>query len=224
MLRVVLSNTRFWRSATSKKNKSASSQRWLKEHESDQYVLAARKKGYRSRAAFKLLEMQDKLKLIKPGMKVVDLGAAPGGWTQIAAKLVGESGHVVALDILEMAPVFNATIIQGDFLEQSVLDQLLSTLNNSAVDLVISDMAPNMSGVNAVDQPKGMVLVELALDCASRILKPGGDFLTKAFQGEGFDEFIEEVRSQFKTVVIKKPKSSRDRSRELYVLGRSYNM
>ncbi len=187
-------------------------------------MLAARKDGYRSRAAYKLLEIQEKLKLIQPGMKVVDLGAAPGGWTQIAANLVGESGHVVALDLLEMDPVFNATIIQGDFLEQSVLDQLLSTLNDSVVDLVISDMAPNMSGMSAVDQPKGMALVELALDCASQILKPGGDFLTKAFQGEGFDEFVKDVRSQFKTVVIKKPKPSRDRSRELYVLGRSFNM
>ncbi len=215
---------RSWRLATSKKNKSASSHRWLQEHESDQYVIASRKDGYRSRAAYKLLEIQEKIKLIKLGMKVVDLGAAPGGWTQIAAKLVGEKGHVYALDILEMEAVFNATIIQGDFLEQSVLDQLLCSLDKSVVDLVISDMAPNMSGMSAVDQPKGMALVELALDCAGQILKPGGDFLTKAFQGEGFDEFVKDVRSQFKTVVIKKPKSSRDRSRELYVLGRSFNM
>ena len=187
-------------------------------------MLAARKEGYRSRAAYKLLEIQDKFQLIKPGMKVVDLGAAPGGWTQIAAKLVGETGHVIALDILAMESIHNTTVIQGDFLDQSVLDHLLYTLNNSAVDLVISDMAPNMSGMNAVDQPKGMYLVELALGCASRILKPGGNFLTKVFQGEGLDEFVKEVRSQFKTVVIKKPKSSRNRSRELYVLGRSFNL
>ncbi len=157
-------------------------------------------------------------------MQVVDLGAAPGGWTQVAASLVGEQGHVYALDILEMGPIHNATIIQGDFLEQSVLDRLLAVLDKKQVDLVISDMSPNISGMSAIDQPRAMALVELALDCASRILKPGGDFLTKVFQGEGFDEFVEETRRQFKKVVIRKPKSSRDRSREVYVLGRSFNM
>lgn len=204
--------------------KGGSSHRWLNEHETDPYVQAARQEGYRSRAAFKLLELQEKDQLIKPGMKVVDLGAAPGGWTQIAAKLVGDSGHVFALDILEMDPTHNATVIQGDFQEQAVLDQLLSALNNTPVDLVISDMAPNMSGMAALDQPRIMGLVELALDCASQILKPQGDFLAKVFQGEGFDDFIREVRAQFKKVVIRKPKSSRGRSREVYVLGRTSNM
>lgn len=157
-------------------------------------------------------------------MNVVDLGAAPGGWAQVASNLVGKTGHVYALDLLEMHPLSNTTFIQGDFLEQSVLDQLITSINNSKVDLVISDMAPNMSGMKSIDQPKGMALIELALDCANIILKPQGDFLTKAFQGEGFDEFINSMRSQFKNVVIKKPKSSRDRSRELYVLGRSFNV
>ncbi len=157
-------------------------------------------------------------------MNIVDLGAAPGGWTQIASNLVGETGHVYALDLLEMTPLKNTTIIQGDFLEQSVLDQLLNSIDNNKVDLVISDMAPNMSGMKSIDQPRGMALIELALDCANQILKPQGDFITKAFQGEGFDEFTKNVRSQFKNVVIKKPKSSRDRSSELYVIGRSFNV
>lgn len=216
------SNTKYWRSVTSKK--SASSQRWLKEHASDHYVKASRQAGYRSRAAFKLLELQNKDELIKKGMKIVDLGAAPGGWSQIAAQLTGESGHVYALDILQMDPIFNTTIIQGDFLEQSVMDALLTSLSGAPVDLVISDMAPNMSGMTTVDQPKSMMLIELALDCATQILKPGGDFLTKAFQGEGFDDFVKDVRTRFKKVVIRKPKSSRDRSRELYVLGRSFDI
>lgn len=215
-------NTKYWRLVTSKR--SASSQRWLKEHTSDHYVKASKLAGYRSRAAYKLLEIQDKDDLIKKGMIIVDLGAAPGGWSQISAQLTGERGHIYALDILEMDPISNTTIIQGDFLEQFVMEALLNSLNSTPVDLVISDMAPNMSGMTAVDQPKAMMLVELALECATQILKPGGDFLTKAFQGEGFDEFVKDVRTRFKKVVIRKPKSSRDRSRELYVLGRTYDM
>lgn len=219
----VKSNTRFWRSVTSKK-RSASSQRWLKEHESDKFVKASRSDGYRSRAAYKLLELNERDQLFKSGMVVVDLGAAPGGWSQIAAQLVGEQGHVYALDILPMSPIYNCTVMQGDFLEQAVLDELLSHIDGNAVDLVISDMAPNMSGHNAVDQPRAMLLVELALDCATQILKPGGHFLAKAFQGEGFDAWVAVMKQSFKSVTIRKPSASRDRSREVYVLAKSYKV
>lgn len=212
-----------WRLVTSKK-RSVSSHRWLKEHESDQYVKSSRADGYRSRAAYKLIELNERDKLIKPGMAVVDLGAAPGGWSQVAANIVDENGHVFALDILPMDPIYNCSVIQGDFLEQSVLDELLAQLDGKPIDLVISDMAPNLSGHAAVDQPRAMYLVELALDCATQILKPGGNFLAKAFQGEGFDPWVAEMKQLFKSVTIRKPNASRDRSREVYVLGRSYGL
>ena len=202
--------------------KKSSSRRWLKEHFDDSYVKRAQAAGYRSRASYKLLEIQDKDRLIKPGMTVVDLGAAPGGWSQVAAELVGEKGRVIASDILSMAPIAGVDFVQGDFTEQAALDGILGLLNGQRADLVISDMAPNMSGMPAVDQPRGMYLVELALDLATQVLRPGGDFLTKVFQGEGFDELLKILRERFGQVITRKPGASRARSREMYLLGRGF--
>jgi 23S rRNA (uridine2552-2'-O)-methyltransferase len=177
--------------------RSKSSRRWLTEHFNDPYVKKAQQEGHRSRAAYKLLEIQAKDKLLKSGMAVVDLGAAPGGWSVVAQKLVGESGHIFALDILPMDPVPGVEFIQGDFTEQEVFDKLVTLLGATAVDVVISDMAPNTSGMTAVDQPRMIYLAELALDFAEKALKPKGNFLVKVFQGEGFDEFLKQVRSRF---------------------------
>lgn len=197
------------------------SKRWLREHFSDEYVKKSKDEGYPSRAAYKLLEIQQKDRLIKPGMIVVDLGAAPGGWSMVAAELVGEKGAVIALDILPMAPQAGVEFIQGDFTEQETLDNLLKLVaersKKGLVDLVISDIAPNITGQKSVDQPRALHLVELAYDCAERILKPGGSFLAKIFQGAGVDDFINSLKSQFKDVKIRKPKSSRARSSEVYV-------
>ncbi len=205
-------------------SKSKSSQRWLDEHENDVYVQRARQDGYRSRATYKLLEINKKDRLIKPGMTVVDLGAAPGGWSQMAARLVGDKGHVVAMDILPMDGLAGVDFLQGDFREQEVLEQLLKMIGDRGVDLVISDMAPNISGMGVVDQPRAMYLTELALDMARQVLKPGGDFLVKVFQGEGFDEYMRDVRSSFSKVITRKPKASRPRSREVYLLARGFKM
>jgi len=202
--------------------RSKSSSRWLKEHFDDEYVTRAQQEGYRSRASYKLLEIDGKDKLLKPGMVVVDLGAAPGGWTQIAADRVGDKGMVVGLDILPMDPVPGAEVLQGDFREEEVLQRLLEALGDRAVDLVMSDMAPNISGMKTVDQPRAMYLVELTLELAKSVLKPGGDMLVKLFQGEGSDEFIRECRKHFRKVIIRKPAASRPRSREVYVLARNY--
>ena len=202
--------------------RSKSSARWLREHFTDEYVKRAQAEGYRSRAVYKLLEIHEKDRLLRPGLTVVDLGAAPGGWSQLAARLVGGQGAVIALDILPMEPLPGVTFIEGDFREAAVLERLLSVLNDRPVDLVISDMAPNTSGIKAVDQPRGMYLAELALDFARRCLRPGGDFLTKAFQGEGFDPFLRDLRAAFATVAIRKPKASRARSAEQYLLARNY--
>ena len=199
-----------------------SSARWLREHFTDEYVKRAQKEGYRSRAVYKLLEIHEKDRLLRPGLTVVDLGAAPGGWSQLAARLVGGRGAVIALDLLPMEPLPGVGFIQGDFRETAVLERLLEMLNGRPVDLVISDMAPNTSGVKAVDQPRGMYLAELALDFARRSLRPGGDFLTKAFQGEGFDGFLRELRAAFAKVLIRKPRASRARSAEQYLLARNY--
>ena len=201
-------------------SRSKSSKRWLKEHFDDEYVKKAQERGYRSRAIFKLEEIQEKSRIIKKGMVVVDLGAAPGGWAQLAADLVGERGRVIALDILPMDPLAGVEVIQGDFREQAVLAGLLETLGGQPVDLVISDMAPNISGMKAVDQPRAMYLAELAVELARTVLKPGGDLLFKAFQGEGFDALLAELRREFRQVSIRKPKASRPRSREVYVLAR----
>ena len=202
--------------------RSKSSGRWLKEHFDDQYVKRSKDDGYRSRACYKLMEVNDKDHLLMSGMTVVDLGAAPGGWSQVAAEIVGDSGRVVASDILEMAPLGGVTFVQGDFTEDSVFEEILSAIGDEPVDLVISDMAPNMSGNASSDQPAAMYLVELALDMARQILKPNGNFLVKVFQGEGFDPYLADMRSSFKSVVTRKPDSSRARSREVYLLGKGF--
>jgi 23S rRNA (uridine2552-2'-O)-methyltransferase len=202
--------------------RSKSSDRWLKEHFDDQYVKQSQVDGYRSRASYKLLEMSKRDKLIRPGMTVVDLGAAPGGWTQVAMQLVGDEGTVVASDILNMDPIAGVTFVEGDFTEQSVYDEIVAALNGRKADLVISDMAPNMSGNPAIDQPKSMYLVELALDMSRNILKPNGAFLAKVFQGEGFDELLQDTRSSFKKVQSRKPGASRSRSREVYQLATGF--
>jgi 23S rRNA (uridine2552-2'-O)-methyltransferase len=202
--------------------RSKTSLGWLKEHFNDPYVKKAQKDGYRSRASYKLLEIQEKYRLIRPGMSVIDLGAAPGGWSQVTSRLIGGQGRLIASDILEMDSIPDVTFIQGDFTEESVLAQILEAVGNSHVDLVISDMAPNMSGTPEVDMPKAMFLCELALDLAERVLKPGGDFVIKIFQGEGFDQYLKDTRKKFDKVIMLKPDSSRDRSREQYMLGRGY--
>ncbi|NER60268.1 23S rRNA (uridine(2552)-2'-O)-methyltransferase RlmE [Pseudomonas sp. MAFF212428] len=202
--------------------RSKTSLGWLKEHFNDPYVKKAQKDGYRSRASYKLLEIQEKYRLIRPGMSVIDLGAAPGGWSQVTSRLIGGQGRLIASDILEMDSIPDVTFIQGDFTQDAVLAQILEAVGNSHVDLVISDMAPNMSGTPAVDMPKAMFLCELALDLATRVLKPGGDFVIKIFQGEGFDVYLKDARKKFDKVVMLKPDSSRDRSREQYMLGRGY--
>lgn len=199
--------------------RSKSSVNWLREHEDDEYVKLSRKDGYRSRASYKLLEIQEKHQIIKAGMRVVDLGAAPGGWSQVAVKRVGANGRLFALDVLAMDPISQVEIIQGDFTEDSILQQLLHQLDNQKLDLVLSDMAPNLSGMKEIDQPKMMYLMELALDFAVSMLKPGGVFLVKAFQGEGIDGFREIMKATFMQVKTCKPKASRDRSREMYLLG-----
>jgi 23S rRNA (uridine2552-2'-O)-methyltransferase len=200
--------------------RSKSSKRWLTEHFDDPYVKLAQQKGMRSRSAFKLLELQDKYQLIKAGMTVVDLGAAPGGWCQLVQSLVGEKGRVVGLDILPMEPLYGVQFIHGDFTEDEPLRELVEALDGQAVDLVLSDMAPNMSGMATIDQAKAMYLAELALEFVRSHLKPGGDFVVKLFQGEDFDTYVREVRSLFRKVQVRKPKASRPRSREVYLLAR----
>lgn len=202
--------------------RSKSSNRWLEEHFNDHYVKKSHADGYRTRASYKLLELTEKDKLIRPGMLVVDLGSAPGGWSQVAADLVGHNGRVVASDILPMDSLEGVEFIQGDFTEEAVFEQILATLGNTPVDLVISDMAPNMSGIAAVDQPQAMYLVELALDMAKRVLQPGGNFVAKVFHGEGYDDYLKALKSSFDKVVIRKPDASRSRSREVYVVGKGF--
>lgn len=200
--------------------KKSSSKAWLKEHREDPFVQQAQRDGYRSRACYKLLELQQRDKLVKPGMTVVDLGSAPGGWSQVAANLVGHHGRVIASDILPMDSLAGVTFIQGDFTEDTVFNAICRVIGEDPVDLVISDMAPNMSGIAAVDQPSSMYLVELALDMACRVLAPGGVFVAKVFQGEGFDDILRESRVQFSTVLTRKPEASRPRSREVYLVAK----
>ncbi|MFN7096351.1 MAG: 23S rRNA (uridine(2552)-2'-O)-methyltransferase RlmE [Gammaproteobacteria bacterium] len=199
--------------------RSKSSKQWLKEHFDDVFVKKAQAAGYRSRAVYKLLELQQKDRVIKPGMTVVDLGAAPGGWSQIAAEWVKPRGQIIALDILPMEPLPGVEIITGDFTSDEVLQQLLTQLHGLQVDVVLSDMAPNMSGMAAVDQPRAMYLVELALDFASQQLKPGGSFVVKMFHGQGSEAFIKQLRQVFNKVVIRKPEASRNRSAEVYIVA-----
>lgn len=200
---------------------SKSSRRWLREHFSDPYVKQAQQAGLRSRAVYKLQEIQDRDKLFRQGMTVIDLGAAPGGWSELVIKLVGKKGRVIALDILPMEPIEGVEFIQGDFCEDKLLRELLTRVETTQVDWVISDMAPNMSGIDSVDQPRSMAYAELALDFALRVINSQGGFLVKVFQGEGFDAFLVNLRRLFKKVVIRKPKASRGRSREVYILARN---
>ncbi|TDG12660.1 23S rRNA (uridine(2552)-2'-O)-methyltransferase RlmE [Seongchinamella unica] len=202
--------------------KRSSSKAWLKEHRDDPYVQQAQRDGYRSRACYKLLELQEKDRLIRAGMTVVDLGSAPGGWSQVAADLVGHQGRVVASDILPMDSLAGVEFIEGDFTEDEVFERILAAIDGEPVDIVISDMAPNMSGVTAVDQPKSMYLVELALDMARRVLAPGGSFVAKVFHGEGFDDLFRDTRDSFDKVMTRKPKASRPRSREVYLVATGF--
>jgi 23S rRNA (uridine2552-2'-O)-methyltransferase len=202
--------------------KKSSSKAWLKEHRDDPYVQQAQREGYRSRACYKLLELQEKDQLIRRGMTVLDLGSAPGGWSQVAAERVGEHGRVIASDILPMESLDGVTFIEGDFTEDDAFRQIVEALGGKQVDLVISDMAPNMSGVHAVDQPRAIYLVELALDMARQVLCPGGTFVAKVFHGEGFDQVFKETKESFAKVLTRKPKASRPRSREVYMVAKEF--
>lgn len=198
--------------------RSKSSSRWLQEHHADHFVLQARREGYRSRAVYKLIELQEKDQLLRPGQSVVDLGAAPGGWTEYASQFCSKGGHLLAVDLLPIDPIADVEIIQGDFTEQSVLEDMLQRINNAPVDLVLSDMAPNMSGVETVDQPKSMYLVELAFEFSLQVLDKNGTFAVKMFQGTGFDEMVRDFRKSFKVVKFRKPAASRARSKEVYAV------
>ena len=204
---------------TTMATRSKSSQRWLREHFSDPYVKKAQAEGLRSRAAYKLEELAGRDRLLKPGMTVVDLGAAPGGWSQWVRQALGDSGRVIAVDILEMPSLAGVEFLHGDFREDAVLSALEALLGGAPVDLVLSDMAPNKSGVGAVDQPRMMYLAELAMDFADQHLRPGGTFLIKLFQGAGFDDYLRELRRRYAKVSIRKPAASRKRSPEVYALA-----
>jgi 23S rRNA (uridine2552-2'-O)-methyltransferase len=195
------------------------SKAWMQEHLNDEFVKRAQKEGYRARAAYKLIEIDDKDKLIKPGMTIVDLGSTPGSWSQVAVQRLKGQGKVIALDILDMTGIAGVTFIQGDFREEAVLKQLQTAINNKPVDLVIADMAPNISGVKDVDQAGAAYLTELALEFSKDWLKPNGNFLVKVFIGAGFDDIVKTMRLHFDKVVTRKPKASRDRSSEVYLLG-----
>ena len=202
--------------------RSKSSNQWMQEHFDDEYVKKAQAMGYRSRSTFKLVEIQEKDKIIRPGMNVIDLGAAPGGWSDYARKIVGKKNKVIALDLLEIEPIEGVDFIQGDFRENDVLDELYRVLEGAPVDLVMSDMAPNISGNKEMDQPRSIYLAELALDTAQTVLNKGGTFLIKMFQGAGFDEYKRDVTKSFSSIVIRKPKSSRARSNEVYILAKGF--
>lgn len=199
--------------------RSKSSQRWLREHFSDPFVKKAQAEGLRSRAAYKLEELLERDRVLKPGMVVVDLGAAPGGWSQLVRRELGDSGRVIALDILDMPPLAGVEFILGDFREPEPLARLEALLDGQPVDLVLSDMAPNMSGMDAVDQPRSMYLAELARDFADQHLRAGGTFLIKLFQGAGFDDYIRDLRRRYRQVKVRKPEASRSRSSEVYALA-----
>ncbi|MCS4307105.1 23S rRNA (uridine2552-2'-O)-methyltransferase [Rheinheimera pacifica] len=207
-----------------KKKRSASSTRWLKEHFDDQFVQKAQKLGLRSRAAFKLEEINQQDKLIKPAMTVVDLGSAPGSWSQFCVGIVGGKGTVIACDILPMDPINGVSFLQGDFRDEAVLNALLSRIGGQNVDVVLSDMAPNMSGNDTTDQARSVYLVELALDMCHKVLKQNGSFVVKVFQGDGFEQFLKDVRAAFTTVKIRKPDSSRARSRETYIVATGFKV
>ncbi|MBQ8706674.1 MAG: 23S rRNA (uridine(2552)-2'-O)-methyltransferase RlmE [Succinivibrionaceae bacterium] len=208
----------------SEKKRTASQTRWLKEHFSDQYVQEAHKQGLRSRAHFKLEEIQGRDRIIGPSMTVVDLGAAPGGWSEYAVKCIGKKGRVVACDILPMRPITGVDFIQGDFRQNEVLEQLKTIVGADRVDVVLSDMAPNMSGTSGVDQPRSMYLVELALDMCIDVLKDGGSFVVKVFNGEGSENYLKTLRRLFAAVRVRKPDASRARSREVYYVASGFKL
>ena len=202
--------------------RSKTSQKWLDEHVNDPYVKKAQMDGYRSRASYKLIEINEKDKLYRSGSVVMDLGSAPGGWSQVVAPVVGDSGRVIASDILPMDGLDGVTFIQGDFTDEAVYEEIIQALEGDQVDTVISDMAPNMSGVNTTDQYASMYLVELALDMARNVLKPGGSFCAKVFQGVGYEDYVKDLRSSFDKVIVRKPAASRPRSREVYLVGKGF--
>lgn len=204
------------------KSRSNSSKRWLDRQHSDHYVQKAKESGFRSRAAYKLLEIHDRDKIFKPGMTIVDLGAAPGGWSQVAATKVGSSGKILALDILPVDSIKGVDIIQGDFQKPEVMEELVKKLGGSTVDLVISDMAPNLSGITAVDQARTLQLAEIALEFVERVLVQDGCFLIKVFQGSGTEVYIKKLKILFRQVLIRKPKASRAESREVYLLAKGF--
>lgn len=202
--------------------RSKTSKKWLDEHVNDPYVKKAKIDGYRSRASYKLIEINEKDKLFRPGNVVLDLGSAPGGWSQVAAPMIGDKGRLIASDILPMDSIIGVTFIQGDFTEETVYEQIVDELNNAKVDVVMSDMSPNISGVNTTDQYTSIYLVELALDMARNVLKTGGSFCAKVFQGVGYEEYVKEVRSSFEKVLVRKPAASRPRSREVYIVAKGF--
>jgi len=202
--------------------RSKSSSTWLQRHVSDPFVKKAQLDGYRSRSAYKLIELNEKDRLIRPGMRIMDLGSAPGGWSQVAGKLVGAKGRVLATDILPMEPIKNVDFIQGDFTEQAVVAQLLDWLGGGKFDLIISDIAPNITGIDSADQASSMYFLELALDTVRQTLKPGAIFVAKMFQGSGSDEYVKDLRTSFEKVLIRKPAASRAQSREVYIVAKGF--
>ena len=202
--------------------RSKTSAAWLKEHVDDIWVKKAQQDGYRTRASYKLIELDEKDQLFKSGISVLDLGSAPGGWSQVVAERLQGDGVIIASDILPMDPIAGVNFVQGDFTEQNVFDEIMTLVDSRPIDLVISDMAPNISGVSSIDQPRSIYLVELALDMAQQVLKPNGQFVAKVFQGEGFDEYVQQVKELFSKVLIRKPKASRARSREVYVVAKGF--
>jgi 23S rRNA (uridine2552-2'-O)-methyltransferase len=202
--------------------RSKSSHRWLQEHVNDPYVKQAQKDGYRARSSYKLIELNEKDRLLRPGMLVMDLGSAPGSWSQVAARIVGDKGRIVATDILPMDGLRNVEFIQGDFTEEAVFNRILEALDGARPDLILSDISPNISGIDSADQASSMYLVELALDMARRVLKPKGNFVAKVFQGAGADAFLKELRTSFEKAIVRKPDASRRRSREIYVVAKGF--
>lgn len=202
--------------------RTKSSASWLSRHVNDPFVKQAQKDGYRSRSAYKLVELNEKDRLIRPGMRVMDLGSAPGGWSQVAGKLVGEKGRVLATDILPMDELRNVDFIQGDFTEDAIVQQVYEWLGGTKFDLIISDIAPNLSGIDSADQARSMYFLELALDTVQKTLKPGASFAAKMFQGAGSDQYIKDLRAQFAKVLIRKPAASRKESREVYIVAKGF--
>ncbi len=202
--------------------RSKSSNEWLRRHVTDPYVKQAQLDGYRSRSAYKLIELHEKDRLLKPGMKMLDLGSAPGGWSQVAGKLVGSKGRVLATDILPMGSLANVDFIQGDFTDEAIVTQILEWLDGGKFDLIVSDIAPNITGIDSADQASSMYFLELALDTVRRTLKPGATFVAKMFQGAGSDEYLRDLRKSFDKVLIRKPAASRPKSREVYVVAKGF--